>query len=94
VREEGLRSELAEKGDGDAVSSNGSTNSCFKTGGTCSLTCSGCKASLAGAGTGRGAGDDDSLATTALRAKAISAASEGVEGLSTAGSARRLEEEE
>lgn len=94
VRVEGLKSELAASGDGDAVSSNGSTHSCLATGGKGFATCSRCKASLAGGGIGRGAGDDDSPAIAAFRAKTTSAASEGFEGISAAGSMTRFEGEE
>lgn len=94
VRDDGLRSELVSNGDGDAVNSNGSTHACLITGGNGFATCSGCKASLAGGGIGRGAGDDDSPAIAALRAKTTSAASEGFEEFSTAGSMTGFEGEE
>ena len=92
MRADGLRSELAENGDGDAVSSNGSTQWCFMTGGNGFVTRG--KASLAGAGIGSGAGEDDSPATAALGAKTTDSTSQGFEELSAAGSMTRLDGEE
>lgn len=94
MRDDGLRSELVVNGDGDAVNSDGSTHACLVTEGNGFATCSGCKASLAGGGIGRGAGDDDSPVIAALRAKTTSAASEGFEEFSTAGSMTGFEGQE